>query len=219
MYSFFNKPLDKSSVDYISFSYAKVCHICEDELNGSDDKVRNHDHFTGKYRGAAHRSCNSLLRMPTHIPVVFHNLAKYDAHFFIKSLHVIPGKIDCIPNNEKFITFSKRITVGTYIDKKDSKEKDIRREIRFKDSFNFMQSFLSCLVDNLPSHSLKNLAMGYPHDAEKFTLMRRKGVFPYDWFDSLKKLKVTQLPEKDSFFSRLTDSHISNEDYQHAQNV
>ena len=119
----FNKPLDVSSVDYNHFSNAKECHICEGKFDGSDDKVRDHDHFTGKYRGAAHRSCNSLLRMPKHIPVVFHNLAGYDAHLFIKGFHVTPGKIDCIPNNEKFITFSKRITVGTYIDKNDGKEK------------------------------------------------------------------------------------------------
>ena len=63
--------------------------------------------FATKYRGAAHSSCNSLIRMPKHIPVVLHNLAGYDAHLFIKSLHVTPEKIDCIPNNEKFITFSK----------------------------------------------------------------------------------------------------------------
>ena len=107
--------------------------------------------------------------------------------------------------------------MGTYIEKNDGKEKDIRREIRFIDPFKFMNLFLSSLVDNLPSHTLKILAMYYPHDAEKFTLMTRKGVFPYDWFDSLEKLKVTQLPEKDSLFSRLTDSHISDDDYQHAQ--
>ena len=88
----FNKLLDDSSVNYISFSNAKVCHICEGEFYGSDDKVRDHDHFTGKYRGAVQRSCNSLLRMPTHIPVVFHNLAGYDAHLFIKSFHVILGR-------------------------------------------------------------------------------------------------------------------------------
>ena len=88
----FNKSLDESSVDYISFSNAKVCHICEGEFDGSDEKLLDHDHFTGKYRGAAYRSCNSLFRMPNHIPVVFHNLAGYDAHPFIKSLHVMHPK-------------------------------------------------------------------------------------------------------------------------------
>ena len=56
--------------------------------------------------------------------------------------------------------------------------------------------------------------MGYPHDAE-----RRKGVFPYDWFDSFDKLNETQLPPKDTFYSKLTDSHITDEDYKHAQDV
>ena len=58
-----------------------------------------------------------------------------------------------------------------------------------------------------------------PYDAVKFTLMRRKGVFPYEWFDSFEKLKVNQLPPKDAFYSRLTDSHITDDDYQHAQDV
>ena len=178
----FNKPLDENSVDYVSFSNAKVCHICEGKFDGSDNKVIDHDHFTGKNRGAAHKSCNSLFRIPKHIPVVMHNLAGYVAHLFIKSLHVTPGKIDCIPNNEeKFISFSKRITVGTYIDKKDGMEKDIVQEIKFIDSFKFIKSSLSSLIDNLPSHCFKNLAMAsaYPHDAVKFTLIRKKGVFPY----------------------------------------
>ena len=109
--------------------------------------------------------------------------------------------------------------MGTYIDKKDGKEKDIKREIRFIDSYKFMQFSLASLVDNLPSHCFKNLAMGYPHDAVKFTLMRRKGNFPYDWFDSLDKLKEIQLPPKEAFYSILTDSHITDEDYQHSQDV
>ena len=114
-------------MDYNQFSNAKVCHICEGKFDDSDNKVIDHDHFTGKYRGAAHRSCTSLFRMPKHIPAVMHNLAGYDAHLFIKSLHVTPGKIDCIPNNEeKFISFSKRVTVDTYIDKKDGMKKGYR---------------------------------------------------------------------------------------------
>ena len=87
------------------------------------------------------------------------------------------------------------------------------------DSFKFMSFSLASLVDNLPSKCCKNLVMGYPHDAEKFTLIRRKGVFPYDWFDSLEKLKVTQLPPKDAFYSKLADSHITDEDYKHTKNV
>ncbi|CAH3149424.1 unnamed protein product [Porites lobata] len=51
-----------------------------------DDKVRDHYHFTGKYRGAAHNSCNLKCRKPRILPVIFHNLQGYDAHLFIKQL-------------------------------------------------------------------------------------------------------------------------------------
>ena len=96
--------------------------------------------------------------------------------------------------------------------------RDIIRDIRFIDSFRFMQFSLSSLVDNLPSPAFKNLAMkGY--DAKRFTLLRRKGVFPYDWFDSFENFKETKLPPKDDFYSRLSGSHITDEDYQHAQDV
>ena len=154
-----NKHMDKESVDYISYSNATRCHICEGEfIPGSDDyKVFDHDRFTGKYRGAAHKSCKSLFGMPKYIPVVVHNLSGYDAHLFLKSLHVTPGTIECIPNGEeKFISFSKSISVGTYIDK-NGDERDIMREIRLIDSFRFMQFSLSSLVDNLPSQAFKNL--------------------------------------------------------------
>ena len=46
--------------------------ICKKEL--LTDKVRDHCHFTGKYRGAAHNSCNLQCRKPMILPVIFHNL-------------------------------------------------------------------------------------------------------------------------------------------------
>ena len=50
-------------------------------------------------------------------------------------------------------------------------------------------------------------------------MLTRKGVFPYDWFDGFDKLGETHLPPKDEFYSKLYDAEISDEDYQHAQNV
>ena len=75
------------------------CWICKGELN--NDKVRDHCHFTGRYRGAAHNSCNLKYRKPNFTPVVFHNLSGYDSHLFIKNLGFTTGNIDCIPNNEE----------------------------------------------------------------------------------------------------------------------
>ena len=100
-------------------------------------KVRDHCHFTGKYRGAAHSSCNLKHKKPKFTPVVFHNLAGYDSHLFIKNLGKTEGNITCIPNtDEKYISFSKVIETDSYI--KDEKEVKVMHEIRFIDSFKFM---------------------------------------------------------------------------------
>ena len=107
--------------------------------------------------------------------------------------------------------------MDTYIDKKDGEEKEVKREIRFIDSFKFMSTSIAKLVDNLPRHSFKNLTVHY--EGEKFELLRRKGVFPYDWFDSFEKLSETPLPPKEAFHSKITDTDISDDDYSHAQKV
>ena len=91
------------------------------------------------------------------------------------------------------------------------------REIRFLESLKFMASSLESLASYLPSHALKNLAANY--EGEKFNLLSRKGVFPYDWCDSLDKLNETILLDKYAFQSKLTDSHTTDEDYEHAQKV
>ena len=112
------------------------CWICNRELN--NDRVRDHCHFTGRYRGAAHNSCNLKYRKPDFTPVVFHNLSGYDSHLFIKNLGFTAGNIDCIPNNEeRYISFTKNIEVGTYTDK-EGKTKPIKHKIRFIDSFKFL---------------------------------------------------------------------------------
>ena len=69
----------------------KVCYICKKEFDNNDNdkkqqKVRDHCHYTGKYRGAAHNICNLRYKIPKEIPVVFHNGSTYDYHFIIKAL-------------------------------------------------------------------------------------------------------------------------------------
>jgi hypothetical protein len=142
---------------------------------------------------------------------VFHNLSGYDAHLFIKKLG---GKIKCIPTNEeKYISFSKEVIVDSFVNK-DGKKVDVKRELRFIDSFRFMSSSLDSLVSNLNKDQCVNLNKYYAGD-----LLRRKGVFPYDYVDSIEKLAETALPPKEIFYSRLNDEHISDEDYRHAQAV
>ena len=80
-----------------------------------------------------------------------------------------------------------------------------------------MATSLEKLVNNLPKDDCINLGLYYSGD--KFNLLARKGVYPYEYMDSLEKLKETALPPKEAFYSRLNDGSISDEDYAHAQNV
>ena len=57
------------------------------------------------------------------------------------------------------------------------------------------------------------------YSGEKRDLLLRKAVYPYDWVDSIDKLSETLLPLKESFFSKLNDEGISDDDYSHAQKV
>ena len=207
------------------FEEETVCWICKKEFDDTADKngykknkkVRDHCHYTGRYRGAAHNSCNILYRKPKFIPVVFHNLSGYDSHLFIKNLGYTPGNIDCIPNNEeKYISFTKNIEVGWYLNKK----KDflpVNWKIRFIDSFKFMSTSLDRLVGNLPEEAFTNLEKYYTSD--KLTLVKRKGVYPYEYMDSLERFEETKLPPKEAFYSNLKNEGISDEDYTHAKKV
>ena len=197
------------------FNEETKCWICKGELN--DDKVRDHCHFTGRYRGAAHNKCNLNYKKPYFTPVVFHNLSGYDSHLFIKNLGFNAGNIDCIPNNEeKYISFTKNIEVGTYMDKK-GETKPINHKIRFIDSFKFMSTSLDSLVNNLPENAFNNLKKYYTGD--KLSLVKRKGVYPYEYMDTIERFKETKLPPKEAFYSKLNNEDISDEDYTHAQKV
>ena len=198
------------------FNKSRECWICRELLK--DDKVRDHCHYTGRYRGHAHNTCNLKYRKPKFIPVVFHNLSGYDSHLFIKKLGSPGENMDCIPNNEeKYISFSKNIKVGEYKDRKTGEVKDKTFKMRFIDSFKFMGSSLEALVNNLPKDSFNNLERYYkPEEAE---LIKRKGFYPYEYMDTEEKLNETKLPPKEAFYSRLSGKGITKGDYKHALNV
>ena len=209
------KPLRLTNEDKKSFEKAVNCHICGGELK--KDKVRDHCHFTGQYRGAAHNSCNLMCRKPKILPVIFHNLQGYDAHLFIKQLARIEGDLSCIPSTEeKYISFSKSIKVDEYYSNKFHEMMDINFEIRFLDSFKFLQTSLANLVSNLSKEDFHNTNYVFKKNVD---LLTRKGVYPYDYVSSLDKLSETQLPPKEEFYSKLNDEDISDDNYQHAIKV
>ncbi len=208
------KPMVMTEENQKDFNNAVTCHICGYVLGR--DRVRDHCHFTGKYRGAAHNQCNLMCRKPRILPVIFHNLQGYDAHLFIKQLSGVHGKLDCIPcTEEKYISFSKHIKVGEYRHIQGNMC-DITFEIRFLDSYKFLQSSLGNLVPNLSVNDFINTKSEFKNN---ISLLTRKGVYPYDYISSLDKLSETCLPPKEAFYSKLYDEDISDEDYQHALKV
>ena len=98
---------------------ARICHICKNPFKRNPEKrgewkVKDHCHYTGQYRGAAHRKCNLAYKLPKYIPVIFHNLSGYDAHLIICELSKQFSNEDIgviAENKEKYITFNAAIEV------------------------------------------------------------------------------------------------------------
>ena len=245
----------------------KICYICKKEFNNNDKKnykVRDHCHYMGKYRGPAHNICNLRYKVPKEIPIVFHNGSTYDYHFIIKELvKEFEGNFKCLDENtEKCITFLVPLK-----NKIKNKNIEITYKIKFIDSYRFMSSSLSKLVDNLSEgihnnkcvncnsclnyvdtytkikneklllkcfncntyykkkfnkeliKKLKNKYSFCNNDLNKFILLLRKGVYPYEYMDSWERFNETSLPSKEDFYSNLNMENIHDIDYRHGNNV
>nr|CAH7734709.1 unnamed protein product [Callosobruchus chinensis] len=208
----FNNPKPMTPLDSEErqcFSSALTCHICERPFDSNNsNKVMDHDHFTGKFRGAAHNGCNLNYYRKSHaIPVVFHNMTGYDCHFILLSVcKNFGGNINLLPlNKEKYISFKKYVS-GTNIN------------FRFIDSFRFMSSSLSKLSSYLDNNQ-KLVTRKYFSDDSKFELVTRKGVFPYEYLDCWEKLSEESLPPQSNFFSKIHNETITDADYSHACHV
>ena len=80
-----------------------------------------------------------------------------------------------------------------------------------------MATGLDRLISNLPKESFNNMSRYY--QGEELQLLFRKGVYPYDWCDGIDRLTSTKLPPIEDFYSKLNETDISQEDYNHAQKV
>ena len=179
------------------------CHICDKQLN--TDRVRDHCHITGFYRGAAHNQCNVNFNYKNFkVPVVFHNLKNYDAHFIIANLNknnTFNKKMSVIANNsEKYMSFS----LGN---------------LKFIDSVQFLSASLDSLVCNLKSNNLDDFIHSKRHGGTHWEIGTSKGVYPYEYMDSFDKFKETSLPPIESFYSNLTEEGITHDEYKQAQKV
>ena len=170
---------------------AETCSLCNGDFEGDKafKKVRDHDHRTGKYRGACHNSCNINYFQNRYLPIFVHNLRGYDSHIILRQAFEMVDKkerISAIPqSSEKMMTFS----IG---------------DLKFKDSNQFMPASLDNLAQSLVS---KNKEHKYEHfhnlkkhftDSELYIICK-KGVYPYEWVDSSEKFKHVGLPPRKDF--------------------
>ena len=257
-----NIKMEMTEDDKKDFQESNKCHICEQEfteeqeiersreeqdviesltkkeankiLNQQNKKVRDHDHYTGKYRGAAHYVCNINYNFKNfNLPIFFHNLKGYDEHFIIRAYakygyyykkmvdkegKPIIGedgkqktkkqelKIECIPNsNEKYLSFK----VGN---------------MEFKDTFGFMSFALEKLAEFLmlgggETEFKQTRATFEPKYGNKWNMLLRKGVYPYEYMNSFEKFNETELPAIEAFYTKVKDEGIKQDDYEYAQKI
>ena len=211
-----NKPMIITAEQEKEFKNATHCHICNKELK--NDRVRDHDHINGKYRGAAHSKCNINYNYKNvKIPVVFHNLRGYDSHLIMQEIGKYAKEISVIPNTtEKYISFT-------------------IKQLVFIDSLQFLgeslEKLVECLLgvnDDHPKsyfiekniHLFSNLLKGFKHcTREQVKLLVQKGVYPYDYMNCWEKFEETKLPPIEEFYSQLNGQNIEQEDYERAKRV
>ena len=200
----FNKSIEHNP-DLSKFDI-NICHLCDEKIE--DDPVKNHCHYSGKMLGYAHNKCNLIYKFKKDtvhndylINVFAHISQNFDQSFLIRALQNLDNKIpfSCLPwNSNKFIS----IQIGPFI---------------FKYSYLFLNKSLDYLTGTINDHDRISLKQEFGE--ENYKLLTKKGIYPYDYFDSKEKYNELELPKKEKFFNKLNNKNISNDDYKHALNV
>ena len=190
------------------FQNSKNCYMCNIDFNDKSGKVREHCHITGEYRGAACISCNVMEGKKCKIvPVFFHNGSNYDFHFIISELFKHKSKYN------KVKLLSKTTEEYISIDFGNN-----NRVLRFLDSYRFMPNSLDNISKSLKQEDMHTLQKFFENDVD-FSLVKQKGIYPYEYIDSLEKMQDVKLPSIDKFYSTLRQTGITEKDYDHAINV
>ena len=185
-----NKPLVMTSKDNYDFNNAENCYYCNEVLGS--DRVRDHDHLTGGFRGAAHNFCNQQAWKPNFVPVFFHNLSGYDSHLFIKELaQRSKQEVKLLAKTaEEYISFQ----VGC---------------LRFLDSYRFLSSSLDNITKNMVDADFK-ITRSFFEKEDDFKLLRKKGVIPYSYYTSHESFLSTEF-NKEMFYNDLKDEPVSDD--------
>ena len=200
----FNKPIEDNP-DLSNFN-VNICHLCNKKI--FKKPVRNHCHYSRKMLGFAHNKCNLQYKFPKDninnkylISLFAHNAQNFDNSFFIKALNNIENvSFSALPrNSNKFIT----LKIENFI---------------FKDSFLFLNKSLDYLTKTIDDEDKISLRQEFGE--ENYKLLTKKGIYPYDYFDSKEKYNEEKIPDCTNFKNKLNNNrNISNEEYKHAHNV
>ena len=179
-----------------------ICRFCEKIIES--DKVRDHCHLTGKYRGPSHNVCKKNVKQKdsNFIPFVFHNFSTYDCHMFLKKLVDLEKekvKIKIIPK-----TYEEYISVKYGC-------------IRFIDSYRFLSESLDKLVKNLDDIDFKILKKEFP---DKYQYLNKKLAYPYEYFHTIDDYKkpVDNL-KKEDFFSKLKNDYPDDDEIKRTKEI
>ena len=204
------EPMKMNKMEEEVFLQSSHCHICKKVVDVFD-KVRDHDHITGIFRGAAHSSCNINYRTVDKIPVVFHNLKGYDSHIISQAIGNVKTKEPEVvaKNLEEYVFFK----IGN---------------LHFIDSLQFLNASLADLTKNLLEVGVKefrhlktyfNSRWKHLENESALLLLLRKLVYPYSYMDSWGRFEENWLPPKSEFYNVLSESEINDQDYAHAVQV
>ena len=182
----FNKSLIMTEKEEHLFQQSNNCWICKKLIDNKDEKVRDHCHITGKFRGSARWDCNINFQLTKKIPVIFHNLKGYDSHSIFSELHKFNLKVGVIPNGlEKYMAFF------------------LGRDLVFIASMQFMNSSLDKLVKNLVDKDFKYLVKEF--GTENLELLKQKGAYPYEYMNNFKRFNKDKLCARKYFYSSTKD--------------
>ena len=194
------------------------CWMCEKPITQEQIKVIDHNHFLeqNNIRGYAHRECNINCKRIERIPVIFHNLAGYDIHMFIKSLA--------------------KTLKNTFKPLCKTKEDYIMVEygcLRFIDSLKFFSSSLESIANSLNdgdfNHLVLNMNKGlceatggtseFKTGTKIFNEMRKKGIWPHEYMDSFERYEETKIPGIEYFYSEYLQEQPSLEEYKRVKYI
>ena len=229
----FNQYMEFGKKEKIYHENSKVCYICnnnrgfkskpETPFTSSDPKVRDHDHLTGKYLGPAHQSCNlNKRREKPFLSIFFHNFSGYDSHlilpFLSKSYLPEVESVSIIPKStEKFmsIKINNRVTMLDSMNFLAGGLEKLFESVKDSCSFSFIKQ--SSLISDFDIENTERIPK--ENAKERLELLLGKGVFPYEFANSIEDFSHPKLIEKKYFYNTMSRSNITDVQYDKAKNV